>query len=755
MKRPLAAIGFTYLAVSAAAVCLFPEVNFILCFMAAITAIAACFLFREKMRNILLILCPVCIALLVIGCCQLRANDISDNLSNQSCVISGEICEIPRRMYGRWRYTIETDSIDIPGVNQKIRILMTSGSAIEEAEEGDRITCEVQFLQSNTEPGYASTTSLRADGINARCWCKPYSEHYVTHGGFRLKYIHLKIKRIIISFIRQALTDRASAMLCGMLLGDTDFIDSRTVENFRATGIAHLLAVSGLHMTLLAFTIQKLLNKLRVRPKPSIIIVVCFILSFMSVTGFTPSVVRAGVMHIAAKFSNLVLRDEDSLTSLSLAILLMCIVNPWAAADIGLQLSVCSTLGLLLASDRINESLLTSARKILIRVGKMPENGKVKRSGKRALSSVSVSLAASLSVLPLTAIHFGSISLISPLTNLLCLYIASIFIITGIIASMIYCIPFIGWLLSLPLRFAAAALCTYLEAVAGILAKLPFSVLNTSFSYMPYLMLFIALLLGCAFIMNRRIHSRQFAIRLRSFVLCEITVLIFSAMASQQIFCKGAEIMVFDTSDGGMCVCAKNRTHAVFAEAGGNSYGLTVIKETLRTKGVMKVDAIAVSDDSKSRSSNLHRMLNQYSPDFLITDIDLYTESHAEVMPFKSTVKIDSMALTLETFTDRSGGRWQRMTCGGTTALICPEKGNCTLIPENWRSCDAAVVGKDIIGISTLNVGAVIISANEINSDSLRSRLQDMRFRHIYSTSYDGCITISVKNGKLRVQTAS
>ncbi len=756
MKRPLAAIGLIYLATSAAAVCLFPGVNFILCITAAVTAIAACFVYREKLRDILVVMSPICIALLVIGSCQLQANALTDSLSEQSCVISGEICEIPRRQYGRWRYVIETDRVNLPEVSQKIRILMTSRNAIEEAKEGDRITCEVQFLQSSDETGYNSTTSLRADGIKARCWCKPYTEHRVTEGGFRLRYVPLRIRRAVISCIRKALPERASAMLCGMLLGDTEYMDSRTVENFRATGIAHLLAVSGLHLTLLTFALGTLLRRLSISPGVSAVLVICFILSFMAVTGFPPSVVRAGVMHILVRLSMLLRRDVDSPTSLSAAILLMCIVNPWSAADIGLQLSVCSTLGLILLSRRLYKALSNGTRRLLVRVGKLSAEQSEERLGRITryiLGSFSATLSAGIAILPLTAIHFGSVSLIAPLTNLLCVYIASVFIIVGIAASLIFCLPLVGWLVSLPLRFVAAALCAYLELVSGGLAGLPLSAVNTSYSYMPYLFFFAALLIGCAFMMNRRMKNELFGRRLRGFVLCEISVLLLAAMLSHRIFCTGAEIIILDANDGGICVCAKNRTHAVLSEAGGDSYGLSVMRETLRAKGVVKVDAVAVSDDSKARSGNIYRILDQYSPDYLLTDTDFHARTKVVIQPFEGGVNLDSPALSLATFTDCKGGKWQRLTCGEAVAIICPEKGNCALLPESWRSCDAAVVGKDITGMAALSVGAVIVTAKEKNAEALCRRLRDMGLQHVYSTSVNGSVTLSVKDGRLRIQT--
>ena len=752
MKRPLAVFGLIYLATSAAAVCLFPEVNFILCILAAITSIAACFACREKTRDILTVLLPICFALLVIGCCQLNANELSEKLSEESCVISGEICEIPRRRNGRWRYIIETDRIDLPGVEQNIRILMTSGNALEEAKEGDRVTCEVQFLQGSDEIGYSSTTSLRADGIKARCWCRFYRDYNVAQGSFRLKYLPLTIRRAVISCVRKALPARSSALLCGMLLGDTDYMDTGTVENFRSTGIAHLLAVSGLHLTLLTFALAELLRRMKVSPRLSNALVIGFILLFMAVTGFPPSVVRAGVMHIMAQLGCLIRRNVDSLTSMSVAILLMCAVNPWAAADIGLQLSVCATLGLLLAAGNVDAALLKGARSFINNISKMPENRLIRKAGKQLIHMLANTLTASLAILPLTAINFGGVSLISPVTNILCVYFASAFLIVGIIASAVYCIPLVGWIISLPLRFAAAAICAYLEAVTGGLAALPLAWVNTSYTYMPYLFLFVLLIIFCAFLMNRRMKSERFCRRLRGFVLCEVAALMFSAMLSHQIFLTGAEIIVFD-ANGSVCVCAKNGTHAIFAEAGGDSYVMSVIRGNLREKGVMKVDAVAVSDDSKARGGNIYRLTGQYSPDYLITDADFHIKTKTVVKPYESSVRIESQELRLATFTDSKGKRWQRLICGDSTAVICPEKGNCGLLPEGWRSCDAVIVGKDITGINLLNTGAVIVTAKDKNADALCRRLEAMGMKHVYSTSANGMVTLSVKNGRLRIRT--
>lgn len=753
MKRPLAAIGLIYLATSAAAVCLFPEISFILCVTAAITAIAACFVFREKVRDILIAVSPICIALLVIGCCQVRAEELTAQLTDRSCVIAGEICDMPRRENGRWRYVIQTDSIGIPEARQTIRLLMTSRSSLDGAREGNRISCEVTFLPSDTGSGYNSTTALRADGIDARVWCHTYTGYSVTKGQAGIRYLPQTIRRAIVSGIRKALPRRTSALLCGMLLGDTDYMDDRVIENFRSTGIAHLLAVSGLHLTLLTFALQKLLRKLKCPKRMALSMSIVFILLFMAVTGFPPSVVRAGVMHILALIAQLIFKDPDSLTSLSAAVLIMCLLNPWAAADIGLQLSVCATLGLLLMYDRIYDSLIGAARRWLDRLGKRPQNVRIRRYGKRALRSLAATLAATLAILPLTAVHFGSIPLLSPLTNLLCVYAASVFLTIGILASLLNCLPVIGWLLSMPLRLAASLLCTYLETVTGSLAGLPLAVLNTESGYTVFLCLFVLLLLGISIIIMRKAKDPLFSVHLRRIALCGIAVLVFSAALSDECLCRGSEITVFDAGDGSMCVCAKNRTHAVFADMGGDGYGMSAIQRALHADGIMKVDAAALSEESPARSGNINRLPPQYAPDLIIADSAPAGTKEIPTEPFGSGVQIASVRLRLDTFTDTEGKHWQRLTCGESIALVCPEKGDCMLLPEEWRCCDAAIIGREIFGIAAVRTGAIVVTAKESQADRTCMRLRNMGYRHIYATTMDGTVRFSVKSGKLRIKT--
>ena len=486
MKRPLAVFTLIYFTVLAVSVCLIPHINFTLSIMVTVLGIVAILFRPERKRMTAIVLIPVVLGFLVMSYEQSKHQRISAELGTQTCVISGEITEIPRQQYGRWYYVVKTDAIGISGVTQDIKLRLTCRDSLE-AREGDRVTATVTFIRNDSETGYDSETSLRADGIQARAWCSPYTEHFVTQGRAGLKYFPLALRRHIISAIRKTLPKKSAGMLCAMLLGDTDYLDEAIVDNFRTTGIAHLLAVSGLHMSLLTYALSNLLRKLKCSPHLNTAVTMGFVILFMAVTGFTPSVTRAGFMHLMALTSGLLLRDADSLTSLSLGLLVMLLLNPMSAADIGLQLSVCSTVALITMTDKVKQVVTDWLTKLPAKI-----QCKASRPFTYLTESLATSLTAALATLPLSAAHFGRVSLIAPLTNLLCVYAATLFIIIGIIASLLNAIPLFGLLIAFPLKFAAALLCEYLDLITGLLAKFPLASTHANYPYVPWFFAFAA-----------------------------------------------------------------------------------------------------------------------------------------------------------------------------------------------------------------------------------------------------------------------
>lgn len=760
MKRPLATFTLIYFTVLAAAVCLISPVNLTLSIMVTVLGLVAIFFRSEWKRVTIIVLIPISLGFAVMSYEQTKIAAVSASLGTQTCTISGEITEIPRRQYGRWYYVVKTDSIGISGAPQSIKLRLTCRNSLE-AREGDRVTATVTFIRNDNETGYDSETSLLADGIQARAWCSPYTEHLVTKGRAGLKYLPLTLRRHIISAIRKALPEKSAGMLCAMLLGDTDYLDDDIADNFRTTGIAHLLAVSGLHMSLLTYALSNLLRKLKFSPRLNTAVTIAFIVLFMAVTGFSPSVTRAGFMHLMALTSGLLLRDTDSLTSMSIGVLVMLLVNPMSAADIGLQLSVCSTFALICFSNKVKQYLKDWLTKINAKVKFQCRPRFVHRLKTYLIESLAASLTAALATLPLSAVHFGRISLIAPLTNLLCVYAATLFIIIGIIAALLHVIPLLGLLIAFPFQFAAAVLCEYLALVTRLLAKFPLASANADYPYVPYFLAFAAAAALAAFLMARQVNTPAFRQYARCFSFFGISFLLLVSMLSYQLAATGAEMIVFGMQDGGVCVLAKNGSRAMIAEAGGDSYDLHTIKDVLSENGIQRIDALTVSKKSDLRSSIADGIIEAYAPDYFFCagDISQYPfaqkaaeQSHSEILPFGGAITVKSSALSLKMYTDSAGDNWQRLQCGNLTVLVCPDGGDCALLPPEYRHCDAAVIGTQPKNITYLSTGAVILTAEFSQASQIAYRLHVKGFRHLYFTSLDGTLTCAAAGGNLLIQ---
>ena len=114
-------------------------------------------------------------------------------------------------------------------------------------------------------------------------------------------------------------------VMAGMAFGFKSGISTETTRMFRALGVSHLLAVSGLHTALLAQAMLALLRFLKTPRKAASLLTAGFVLLFVALTGFTPSAVRAGVMSMVMLLGLLFGREPDSLNSLGLALLVIAL----------------------------------------------------------------------------------------------------------------------------------------------------------------------------------------------------------------------------------------------------------------------------------------------------------------------------------------------------------------------------------------------------------------------------------------------
>ncbi len=227
--------------------------------------------------------------------------------------------------------------------------------------------------------------------------------------------------------------DKTSAAVTkAVLLGETAGIDAELYDNIRKGGIAHIFAVSGLHVGALfgfCLLLFKPLKKLPAMGEWLGIFLILFV--YAGVCGFSASVVRASVICLVTYAAKLLRMKADFLESLALAAICILLFTPTALFELGFQLSFAACLGIAFLSKPIGQvcdELICKLRKLFTRKkeitgedGDTAPLGIAERALRAGVSFLSVTLAAQIFTLPLLLYYFGYVSGWALLLN--CLFV--------------------------------------------------------------------------------------------------------------------------------------------------------------------------------------------------------------------------------------------------------------------------------------------------------------------------------------------
>lgn len=261
-----------------------------------------------------------------------------------------------------------------------------------------------------------------------------------------------KFDEKIRSRVKQTLNENMSsenAGLCyGVLFGDKVDIKQDTLESFKKVGIIHILAVSGLHVSFLLSLLLGIMKVLRVNKYVSFVFCGTFLIFFAYLCSFTPSVLRAGLMGIFLMLAKLMGRRYDTLSSLGLAGIIILLISPLSAFDLGFLMSVFCVIGISVLSKLF--------LKLFAKV--MP---------KQIASALAVSLASEVVTLPFLAYFGGSFNLLSPFVNLIIVPFFGIlfpYLFVTLIISII--LPFMGFILQ-PASWGFSAITSVVKFLGG------------------------------------------------------------------------------------------------------------------------------------------------------------------------------------------------------------------------------------------------------------------------------------------------
>ncbi len=260
--------------------------------------------------------------------------------------------------------------------------------------------------------------------------------------------------------IERGLSGSEAALMRGMVLGQDEAIDEDLRDSFRASGLAHLLAVSGQNVALLCALALPLLAALGTAPGVRIAVLLGLIAVYVPLAGAGPSLQRAGVMGAAALVAMAASRPSSRVYALLLAAVVTLALNPRAAGDPGWQLSFAAVGGIIVLAPALRS-----------RMGRLP---------RLLAEGVAVTVAATVFTAPLIAHHFGSVSAAGLPANVLALPAVPLVMWAGMGAAAVGQLaalgqPFAGLadVAATGLGHSAAPLLAYLSTLAERFAELP------------------------------------------------------------------------------------------------------------------------------------------------------------------------------------------------------------------------------------------------------------------------------------------
>lgn len=237
--------------------------------------------------------------------------------------------------------------------------------------------------------------------------------------GNRVYALILRIKGKLKSIVDQGLSEPQSSIFAAMGLGSRQGISEELRDKFSKVGVSHIIAISGLHITLISIILMSVLIRLGLWGKQAFWVATLFLVLYIIMIGAPASAVRAGIMGFLVLLALSLGRLGKSLNALLLVAALMLLINPKIlAADVGFQLSFLAVLGIIYFSPWFEKWFKKIPQKFGIR------------------DILVMTFSAQIMVLPLIVYHFDQVSIVAPVANMFILPILPLVMIFGFIATL-------------------------------------------------------------------------------------------------------------------------------------------------------------------------------------------------------------------------------------------------------------------------------------------------------------------------------
>jgi competence protein ComEC len=595
----------------------------------------------------------------------------------------------PYVSYSTYRYQLETTRIN--GNEDRFKILLKTSNQLD-LQYGDTIKCSVQLSECDNKyyksKGYIYTAE---------------PENYVLLADITkaqekdIGYIPVFLKDKMCHAVSAVITGDEGSLCNAVALGDKYGLSRDIYNDFSKTGLTYLIVVSGLHMSVVVCCVLILLKGLSKRRMANIfrcIIATAFVLMFMSITGFTSSVVRSGIMTVITLVGSAIWRKADPINSLGLSAFLLTVFNPYAVGDVGLLYSFASVFGIIViypAIMRVIEARLNEYKWWKGRIGVVV---------RCILSMLVASVSAVICIIPVSLANFGTCNILVIILSAFISPTITLLLVATLLCSVFWYVPVLKFI-SYFCGFLAYFLAKYVLFAVGVSVNLPYAQIIPEPFFVTLWLIFSGLsLLIVLFIKRKEL--------IKNVVLCSYVFLIIGVCVGTIASYGDLSIDIYSSGNGTTAVlnCKGQRT---VLSCGGDASStsdvisrLSINNSTVKSLFALNRNYVDRYAENILSQFDVNQVLLYYN---YVTNEKVYQlarscENYMEITEGETEVDLGE-GITDMIFSSNNRS-WQYVYNSDVSIIIAPEGGSALEIPEKYRTADILVISKEVKNLDLL-----------------------------------------------------
>lgn len=690
---------------------LLSDFSFFILMIIFVMSIPTAFLYKGKNKTAVLagMLCIGIGVSVYPAVCSIKTSEAAV-LYDKTAYITAQVTEKTYNSKGKCVYTLITEKTEPENqknykVPQNIKLKITTKSDFY-AEPYEIIRIKVLFSEPE-KSSYKYHSISEGIFINASVLS---DEPYIVGKSDKITYQRIvsDIRLSVNQKLRQYFTEKQSGLISALLLGDKSVLDNSVKENFRYSGISHIIAISGLHLSIITGFIFLLFAKIMQSRESAAYVTIAFILIYTLLTGMPYSVLRSAIMNFIYMLGIICHKKPQAINSLGFAGFAITLFNPLSIGNIGLLMSFSATLGIIVLQNRVYKAVTAFFRAFSDKLFKLKPFSIIIRF---VSGCVSVSLSAVIFSLPVMIFVFESFSVYFLLSNLIITSVVPVIIILGFILTGLLYIPAFGFAVSI-LSFPEKFLCDFIIGVSDNISKLPNAVISLDGIYIK------PALIASLIIVTIFFAAGGFTVkRVKLCILLSAAISLIIISSGYFIMSQSVSLYIL-ANNGGITLLEKSPDRVNILLCGGDNYQLDKTKDVAGTENI---NSMLVLGNSGTYTRYSYLLAEEFDINQLIlyddgTDYgylsNIKSFQNAVFSDEKSNIFYGSFKLTPVKVKNKL---WIYIDIEGSSVLISPQNCDCADLDEKYKTADTVIFQKNVKNKKLVSAENKFICENKDN----------------------------------------